>query len=120
MKINKEEGCVNMTNTEMLRQYIEDKYGSVRKFTVDINMPYTTLHSIFRRGIENSSVANINRICKELQISMPDLLDNRIVPVTEITLSKKKVNGTLDDLVLAISKLSPKQQKLLLELLNTN
>ena len=109
-----------MTSTEILKLYIESRYKSVREFTIAIDMPYTTLHSIFRRGIENSSVANINRICEELQISMPDLLHNQIVPISKTTSKKKEVNSTFDDLVLAISKLSPQKQKLLLELLNTD
>lgn len=108
-----------MTCTETLKQYIESQYKSVREFTIAIDMPYTTLHSIFKRGIENSSVANINKICEKLQISMPDLLHNKIVPITQIASNTKELNGTCDELVLAISKLSHKQQKLLLELLNT-
>ena len=68
-----------MTSTEKLKQYIERKYNSVREFTIAIDMPYTTLHSIFKRGIENSSVANINKICIALNISMEDLVNNEIV-----------------------------------------
>lgn len=68
-----------MTNTEILKQYIESKYPSVRQFTIDIKIPYTTLHSIFRRGIENSSVSNINRICNALKINMQGLLNGEII-----------------------------------------
>ena len=109
-----------MTSTETLKRYIESRYKSVREFTIAIDMPYTTLHSIFRRGIENSSVANINRICEELQISMPDLLHNQIVPIPNTTLKKKEATSTVDDLVFAISKLSPNKQKMLLEFLNAD
>ena len=67
-----------MTSTEKLKKYIKNKYHSVREFTIKIDMPYTTLDSIFRRGIENSSVSNIAKICYALNISLPDLLNNEI------------------------------------------
>ena len=71
-------GCVIMTATEKLKKYIEENYHSVREFTIKIDMPYTTLHSIFRRGIENSSVSNIAKICDALNISLTDLLNNEV------------------------------------------
>lgn len=69
-----------MTSTEKLKHYIERKYASVREFTIAIDMPYTTLHSIFKRGIENSSVSNITKICDALNISIQDLINNEIKP----------------------------------------
>ena len=67
-----------MTAAEKLKEYIEKNYNSVREFTIAIDMPYTTLHSIFRRGVENSSVSNIAKICDALNISLTDLLNNEI------------------------------------------
>ena len=106
-----------MTITETLKQYIESRYKSVREFTIAIDMPYTTLHSIFRRGIENSSVANINKICENLNISLPDLLNNKIVMVRK-SVSNNSSN-TFDDLIFKVSKLSTKQQQLLSEFIDT-
>ena len=45
-----------MSREEFLRTIIEDRYGSLRAFTKNIGMPYTTLVSILKRGIGNTSV----------------------------------------------------------------
>ena len=69
-----------MTTEEMLKELILKRYNSIREFTIDIDMPYTTMDSIFRRGIGNSSVSNIIKICKALNISADALADGEIVP----------------------------------------
>lgn len=66
-----------------LKDLILSKYKSIREFTIAIDMPYTTIDSIFRRGVENSSVSNVIKICKELGISADALADGKIVPITE-------------------------------------
>jgi hypothetical protein len=43
-------------------------------------MPYTTIDSIFRRGIGNSSVSNVIKICKALGISADALANGEIAP----------------------------------------
>lgn len=70
-----------MSTEDKLQELILKRYNSVREFTIEIDMPYTTMHSIFRRGIGNSSVANIIKICKALSISADALADGEIVPV---------------------------------------
>jgi hypothetical protein len=47
-------------------------------------MPYTTIDSIFKRKIANSSVSNVIKICKALGISADELADGRIVPISEV------------------------------------
>ena len=88
-----------MTATEKLKECIENKYKSVREFTQRIDMPYTTLHSIFRRGIENSSVSNISKICTSLNISLEALLKNEIkscpVPLPNNDESVKEIQEAL-------------------------
>lgn len=58
-----------------LKKIIIDKYGSVRQFAQKIDIPYTTLDTILKRGIDNSNVVNIIKICKELKISSDKLVD---------------------------------------------
>jgi hypothetical protein len=69
------------TTEEKLREYILSRYHSIREFTIAIDMPYTTVASIFKRGVGNSSVANVVKICKALSISADALADGEIVPV---------------------------------------
>jgi len=70
-----------MTTEEKLKQFILTKYRSVNEFTKSINMPYGTMSSIFKRGIDNSSVTNIIKICNALEISADELANGNIVPI---------------------------------------
>ena len=77
-----------MTVEEKLKELILKRYHSVREFTLTIDIPYTTMDSIFRRGIGNSSVTNIIKICKALGISADALADGEIVSIKDRPISK--------------------------------
>ena len=70
-----------MSTEERLRELILKRYNSVREFTIEHDIPYTTMHSIFKRGIDNSSMTNIIKICKALHISVDALADEEIKPL---------------------------------------
>lgn len=70
-----------MTTEEKLKQFILTKHRSILEFTQSINMPYGTMSSIFKRGIDNSSVNNIIKICNALQISADELANGNIVQI---------------------------------------
>ena len=74
-----------MTTEEKLKDLILKRYHSIREFTIAIDMPYTTMDSIFRRGVGNSSVTNVIKICKALGISADALADGEIVPMRKYT-----------------------------------
>lgn len=78
-------GGVLMTIEEKLQDLILRRYHSIREFTIAIDMPYTTIHSIFKRGIGNSSVINVIKICKALGISADALADGEIKPINNHT-----------------------------------
>lgn len=59
-----------------LKELIIEKYGSVRSFALKIDIPYTTVDSILKRGIDNSNVGNVIKMCKELDLSIDNLLDS--------------------------------------------
>ncbi len=72
-----------MNEVEMaLKNMIIEQYGSLKKFCVIINMPWTTLDSILRRGVSNSNISNVLKITKELGISAEKLADGEIVKNT--------------------------------------
>ena len=54
---------------EKLTELILSRYNSKREFTIAAGIPYTTLDSVLRRGIGNSSVDTIIKICHALHIS---------------------------------------------------
>ena len=64
-----------------LKELILSRYKSIREFIIEIDMPYTTIDSMFKRGIGNSSVSNVIKICKALGISADALADGEIVPI---------------------------------------
>ena len=84
-----------MTTEEKLRDLILTQYKSLLEFTESINMPYGTLQSIFKRGIYNSSVTNIIKICESLGISTDELAKGNIVPLSP----KRKVTTELDSII---------------------
>ena len=69
-----------MTIEEKLREYILTYYKSIREFTQKAEIPYSTMDGILKRGIANSSIGNILKVCSALGISADELARNRIVP----------------------------------------
>lgn len=67
-----------MTIENQLKNLILDRYNSIREFTIKIDMAYSTLNSIFTRGIQNATISNILKICDELHISADALANGRI------------------------------------------
>lgn len=115
-----------MTTEEKLKNYILSSYRSVHEFTQSIDMPYGTMASIFKRGINNSSVTNIIKICSALEISTDELANGNIVPIIKTTSTKvediiKKVKHEInssDDLTLADKPVDEATKKDLLILLD--
>lgn len=69
-----------MEETEVrLKEMIIYRYGSLKKFCETINMPWTTLDSILKRGIANSNITNVIKITKELGIDTESLASGIIV-----------------------------------------
>lgn len=62
---------------EKIRKLIIEKYGSVRQFAFKIDVPYTTVDTILKRGIDNSNVGNVIKMCKALNISVESLIDGK-------------------------------------------
>lgn len=61
-----------------LKQLILSKYRSIREFSADVNLPYSTIDTILKRGILNASVTNVIKICEKLNISV-DLVANGVI-----------------------------------------
>lgn len=72
-----------MSIEEKLKEYILAHYKSIREFTKKVDMPYTTVDGILKRGIANSSIGNVLKICKALNISADELANEKIVPLNK-------------------------------------
>ena len=69
-----------MNNVEMeLKQLILSKYGSLSDFCKKIGLPWTTLDSILKRGVEKANIKNILKITTELGIDVESLAAGKIV-----------------------------------------
>ena len=69
-----------MTREELLKSYILKQYRTVKDFSVAIGLPYTTIDGILRRGVMNTRVENMIRVCQFLGISLDALVAGRIEP----------------------------------------
>lgn len=61
-----------------LKDLILSKYKSLREFAIKIDMPYSTIDTILKRGVDKANIINIIRICKELEIDTEALGEGRI------------------------------------------
>ncbi len=63
-----------MDRNELIIKLIKEAgYSSVKAFAEKCGMPYTTLHSMLKRGIGNASIDNVILICKNLGITVEQL-----------------------------------------------
>lgn len=73
-----------------IKEIIVTRYGSVSHFCKKVNLPYTTVDSILKRGIANSNVLNVIKICDELNLSIDGLRHGIIKPVENEKISAKE------------------------------
>lgn len=59
-----------MTMEEQLKNAILEKYKSVRAFTTTINIPYSTLDSVFKRGISNAGISTMIKVFDALDLDI--------------------------------------------------
>ena len=63
-----------------IKDMILKQYGSVLSFSEKVKLPNSTIDSILKRGIENSNIKNVVKMCKALSIDIEELLiNNKIV-----------------------------------------
>lgn len=63
---------------KQIKNIIITKYGSLKKFCETIDMPWTTLDSILKRGFANSNITNVLKITRELNINAESLALGKI------------------------------------------
>ena len=59
--------------TEIIKEMIEERWPTQKAFAEAAGLPYTTLRSILQRGVGNSAVENVIRICRTLGITIEEL-----------------------------------------------
>ena len=82
-----------MTIEEQLREMMIKKSGSVNKFAQEVEIPQSTIFSIFQRGVGKANINSIITICKALNISTDELAEGRITPLAVETMPAGTYRG---------------------------
>ena len=88
-----------MTIEEKIKQYILDRYSSVLEFTQTHNLKHSTVVTILKRGIANSSLANVMKICNALGISADELAEGRIIPKVDYMVDDDNLLIEVNDII---------------------
>ncbi len=97
-----------MSVEEQLKSLILQKYSTIKQFSNIINLPYSTVDTIFKRGIMNARVTNVIAICKALDINIEELSSGNILTNDKVSLK----NDYLDELE-GTYNLDPIQKRIL-------
>ena len=81
------------TIEQRLQDLILERYSTMLEFSRQTGVPRSTLSSILKRGILNSTVSNVKLICEALSLSMDELTDGRITSDID---APKPVVGNID------------------------
>lgn len=71
-----------MNLEEQLREIILSKYKSVRAFTTAFDIPYSTLDSVFKRGLKNSGIDTTLKIFNALRLDIESINTGILKPVS--------------------------------------
>lgn len=71
-----------MTLENKLQELIELKSSSVRAFSIEADLPYTTLRSIIQRGVLKANIENIFKIASHLGMTAEQIADLDTVNTT--------------------------------------
>ena len=114
-----------MSLEQELKKLILSRYKSIRVFVNEANIPYTTMDTIFKRGIIHSSIQNVMAICSTLGISVDELAMGRITPITRDDNTKTVENAlfyarnTMDTWTLNGIPLSTSERESLIDVMET-
>lgn len=95
-----ERGEIRVSVEDKLREMINDRYGSVRQFAIQTNLPYTTVLSILDRGVLNAKTLNVFKMCENLSINIESLKNGKI-----------RASSDQSDISLIYSQLHPQFQR---------
>ena len=68
-----------MEREEVLKDYICMKYKSVRQFTLDKNLKYSTIAGLLSHSLGKANIDTVFEICRALNISADALIERGII-----------------------------------------
>ncbi len=66
-----------MSREQRLRNLILDKYPSLRQFSVEADIPYSTLMTLLSRDIGGASFDTVIKICQTLDVEPEELYSDK-------------------------------------------
>lgn len=85
-----------MTVEEQLKAEILKQYKSVRAFTTEIGIPYTTLDSVFKRGIAKAGIGTMIKVFDALNLDIESIpsgvLKTKKTPEPESPVSEAEID----------------------------
>lgn len=85
---------IDKTKADILKKEILNQYKSVRQFSIEMNIPYSTLVTALDRGIEGMAYGTVIRICEKLSINPVDFSQIDDHSAVNRKLVEKKVIGS--------------------------
>lgn len=58
---------------DAIKTLILQRYPSIRAFSIEKEIPYSTIDSILKRGVDKASMSSINKLTNALGMSIDDL-----------------------------------------------
>ena len=90
-----------LTIEEQLKNIIKTRYKSVRAFTNQIGIPYTTLDSVFKRGISNSGIGTMLKIFESLDLDVESIPTGTLIKKSptpaETDTGDKRLDGIIEN-----------------------
>ncbi len=105
---------MNKSIEDKLKEYIKKRYGDVKSFAHQANIPNSTLSSMFRRGILNSNIKNVVLISEALHITVDGLAAGEIIPCAKEKNDTNFNNTETYDLLEIYNNLNNEGQKILM------
>lgn len=79
-----------------LKALIVERYGNLKKFTEAINLPWTTLDGVLKRGVNKANITSLIKICDGLKIDCESLYYGKIMPKQYFTNSSSLTEHELN------------------------
>lgn len=102
-----------MLTSSDLKKIITKKFGTQRALANAIGLKQTTVSAIVKKGLESTSLENAAKICKALDISLEDVLDNLIGEISDEDERKTYEAKIMYELYLADKEIQPAINRLL-------
>lgn len=95
---------------EQLKQLILSNYKSVRAFTMETAIPYSTVDNIFKRGIGGTAVTTVVKICDALGITVEGITRGTIEPKSSGSSSARLLTSAQTSLLAIFDQLNDEGQ----------